>query len=97
MFLTLLGTLAAAGAIPTAVYVSSTAGSDTNAGTSPDAPLRTLPVAFEKAAHHQAVALFLRGIFHLNETVAVTHGLAGAIVDQWPRDAGTVGVLDTCD
>ena len=78
----------AATADATTVWVSSAAGSDSNAGTSPSAALRTLSVGINQVGHLKASELYVAGTHYLNETLFIDPYTSGGgptlLVDKWP-------------
>ena len=76
---------ATATALPSSatVYVSAAKGSDSNAGTGPEAAVRTIGMGLRRVAAHEATLMLLAGRFELNETAKLGVGHRGLAVDQW--------------
>jgi hypothetical protein len=85
--LTALATLPVASA--TTIYVSAT-GSDSNAGTAPDAPLATLHAAVVGARKHGADAVLLSGRLAVTETVTMNSYAQNLEMSQWPGQPDAV-------
>ena len=67
------------------LYVSAALGNDTNAGTSPDAPLATLAVAVVSARRLKPASILLSGRLQMTDSpVTLNSQVEGLTISQWP-------------
>lgn len=76
---------------PVSLFVSAALGNDTNAGTSPDAPLATLAAAVVSARRLKPTSILLSGRLQMTESpVTLNSQVEGLTISQWPGKPAAV-------